>query len=66
MGKKKKVYKPKRVQIVLEVEEKPTRCCECMFGETCPFACELTYKLDCAKYDLSNIEVKEIREVSHE
>lgn len=63
MRKKKEIPKPKRVQIVLEVDEKSTKCCECVFGHVCPYACVFTGKLDCAKYDLGSVVLKEIKEI---
>lgn len=58
---KKKERTIKKVQIVLEVEERPTKCCECVFGGKCPYACAFAGKLDCAKYDLGSVVLKEIR-----
>lgn len=57
MSKKKEPAKPRKVRITFEVEESQTRCCECLFGATCPYACSLADKLDCAKYDLSTLEL---------
>ena len=53
--------KPRKVQIVFEVEENQTKCCECLFGHVCPYACAFGDKLDCAKYDLGTLELKEIK-----
>lgn len=58
--KKKEDPKPRKVLITLEVEEKQTQCCECLFGATCPYACAFAGKLDCARYDLSTLEVKSV------
>lgn len=63
MKKKKETPEPRKVQIVLEVEENQTRCCECLFGGTCPYACAFAGKLDCAKYDLSSIVLKSIEPI---
>ena len=63
MKKKKEEPKPRKVQIVLEVEESQTHCCECLFGGTCPYACALAGKLDFAKYNLSTLEVKDIKPI---
>lgn len=61
--KKKEDPNPRKVQIIFEVEENQTRCCECLFGATCPYACAFSGKLDCARYDLSTLELKEVKEV---
>ena len=61
MGKKKKEDpKPRKILITFEVEENQTNCCECLFGETCPYTCTFADKLDCAKYDLSTLQLKSI------
>lgn len=61
--KKEEDPKPRKIQIIFEVEENQTRCCECLFGATCPYACAFSGKLDCARYDLSTLELKEVKEV---
>ena len=61
--KKKEDLKPRKVQIIFEVEENQTRCCECLFGAVCPYACAFSGNLDCARYDLGTLELKEIKEV---
>ena len=63
MRKKKEDPKPRRVQIVFEVEESQTKCCECLFGATCPYTCTIAGKLDCARYDLSTLEQKTIKPI---
>ena len=63
MRKKKEEPEPRKVQIVLEVEESQTHCCECLFGGTCPYACAFAGKLDCSKYNLATLELKEIKEI---
>ena len=55
--------KPRKVQIVFEVEENQTKCCECLFGHVCPYACAFGDKLDCAKYDLGTMVLKEIKTI---
>ena len=64
--KKKEDPKPRKVLITLEVEENQTKCCECLFGATCPYACSFAAMLDCAKYDLSSVKLKSIKPVSEE
>ena len=63
MRKKKEEPRPRKVLITFEVEESQTNCCECLFGDTCPYACAMAGKLDCSKYDLATLELKEIKEV---
>ena len=63
MSKKKIEAKPRRVQIVFEVEEGPTGCCECSFGHVCPYACAFGNKLDCAIYNLATLELKSIKPI---
>lgn len=63
MGKKKKQPGIKKKLIVFEVEENQTKCCECLFGGVCPYACAFSGKLDCAKYDLGSIRLIEIKDV---
>lgn len=53
----------KKKRIVFEVEERPTNCCECAFGGTCPYACAFSGKLDCAKYNLGTLRLVEIKDV---
>ena len=60
MRKKKEEPKPRKVLVTFEVIEKQTDCCECAFGAACPYACSFSGILDCAKYDLSSIELKSI------
>lgn len=60
MRKKKEEPKPRKVQIIFEVEESQTKCCECTFGGICPYACAFPKLLDCSKYDLSTLTVKSI------
>ena len=55
---------PQKVRLVFEAEINPTKCCECVFGGTCPYVCAFANKLDCKTYDLSTLkfigeEVKE-------
>lgn len=66
MRRKKDQPKPKKVLITFEVEENQTKCCECLFGGVCPYACGFVGKLDCSKYDLSTIELKDIRPSENE
>ena len=61
--KKKEEPRPRKTQIIFEVEEKQTRCCECLFGSTCPYACAFAVKLDCARYDLSTLELKSVEPI---
>ena len=63
MGKKKKQPGIKKKLIVFEVEENQTKCCECLFGGVCPYACAFSGKLNCAKYDLGSIRLIEIKDV---
>ena len=58
--------KPRKVLITFEVEENQTKCCECLFGGVCPYACGFAGKLDCSIYDLSTIELKDIRPSENE
>lgn len=60
MKKKKEEPKPRKMKITFEVEESQTNCCECLFGGTCPYACAFSSKLDCARYNLSTLELKSI------
>ena len=64
--KKKEDPKPRKVLITVEVEEKQTNCCECLFGATCPYACSFAAVLDCAKYDLSTVQLKSIEPMGEE
>lgn len=64
MSKKKSDPKPRKVQIIFEVEESPTRCCECAFGHVCPYACAFGDKLDCAVYNLGTLELKSIEPIN--
>ena len=63
MKKKKETPTPRKVQIVLEVEENHTGCCECLFEDTCPYSCAFAGKLDCARYDLSSVVLKSINPI---
>ena len=63
MSKKRFEPKVKKKRIVFEVEEHPTKCCECLFGGTCPYECAFSGKLDCAKYNLGTLKLIEIKEV---
>ena len=63
MRKKKADNKPKKVRIVFEVDMNQTKCCECLFGATCPYACAWSGKLDCAKYDLGSLKLVEVKDV---
>lgn len=62
MGKNKQPEVKKKL-VVFEVEEQPTKCCECLFGGFCPYSCAFSGKLDCAKYDLGSIRLVEIKEM---
>lgn len=57
MKKKKEDPKPRKVILTFEVEESQTRCCECLFGATCPYACAFADKVDCARYDLATLKL---------
>lgn len=59
--KKEEEPKPRKVQIIFEVEENQTKCCECLFGYVCPYTCAFGDKLDCSIYDLGTLELKEIK-----
>lgn len=63
MGKKRFETKVKKVQIVFEVEEHPTKCCECLFGGTCPYACAFSGKLDCARYNLGTLKLVGVKDI---
>lgn len=63
MSRKRVVTNVKKVQVVFEVEERPTNCCECVFGGSCPYACAFSGKLDCAKYNLGTLRLVEIKDV---
>ena len=63
MSKKKEEPKPRKAKITFEVEESQTRCCECLFGATCPYACPIADKLDCAKYNLATLELLNVEPV---
>lgn len=58
--------KPRKFLITFEVEENQTNCCECLFGYVCPYACAFGDKLDCAKYDLSTVQLKSIEPMGEE
>ena len=60
---KKETPKPRKVQIIFEVEESQTKCCECLFGHVCPYACAFGNKLDCSIYNLGTMVLKEIRPI---
>ena len=66
MGKKRFQTGVKKKRIVFEVEERPTNCCECLFGGTCPYACAFSGKLDCAKYNLGTLRLVEVKDVEEE
>lgn len=63
MSKKKFLNSVKKKRVIFEVEEGPTRCCECLFGGTCPYACAFPGKLDCAKYNLGTLRLIEVNDV---
>ena len=63
MSKKRVETKVKKVRVTFEVEERPTNCCECLFGGTCPYECAFSAKLDCAKYNLGTLKLVEIKDV---
>lgn len=63
MKKKKEDPKPRKVVLIFEVEESQTRCCECLFGATCPYACAFADKVDCARYNLATLELKSIEPI---
>ena len=63
MSKKRFQTSVKKKRIVFEVEERPTNCCECLFGGTCPYACAFSGKLDCAKYHLGTLKLIELKDV---
>ena len=64
--KKKEDPKPRKMLITFEVEEKQTNCCECLFGETCPYTCTFADKLDCTLYDFSTLQLKSIEPMGEE
>ena len=66
MSKKRVQTNAKKKRIVFEVEERPTNCCECLFGGTCPYACAFSGKLDCAKYNLGTLRIVEVKDVEEE
>ena len=67
MGKEKKEDpKPRKFLITFEVEENQTGCCDCLFGHVCPYACAFGDKLDCDRYDLSNVHLKSIEPMEEE
>lgn len=57
MSKKEKVSITTKAQIIFEVEEGQTNCCECVFGGTCPYACAFANLLDCSKLNLKTLKV---------
>lgn len=57
MSKKKEDPKPRKVVLTFEVEESQTKCCECLFGATCPYSCTFADKVDCARYNLATLEL---------
>ena len=63
MSKKKFQTNVKKTRIVFEVEERPTNCCECLFGGTCPYACAFLGELDCAKYNLATLKLVEVKDM---
>lgn len=63
MGKKRFVPEVRKKRIVFEVEERPTGCCECVFGGICPYECAFAKKLDCAKYNLGTLKLIEIKDL---
>lgn len=63
MKKKKEEPKPRKMKITFEVEESQTNCCECLFGGICPYVCFFSNKLDCARYNLSTLELKSIEPI---
>ena len=48
---------------MFEVEEHPTKCCECLFGGTCPYACAFSGKLDCARYNLGTLKLVGVKDI---
>lgn len=66
MSKKKEEPKPRKVLITFEAIEKQTNCCECTFGAACPYTCSFSEILDCAKYDLSSLELKSVEPVEEQ
>jgi hypothetical protein len=63
MSKKKFFDSVKKKRVVFEIEERPTGCCECVFGGSCPYECDFAKKLDCAKYNLATLKLIEIKDV---
>lgn len=63
MSKKKFFNSVKKKRVVFEIEERPTGCCECVFGGACPYECAFAKKLDCAKYNLGTLKLIEIKDV---
>ena len=63
MSKKRFQTSVKKKQIIFEVEERPTGCCECVFGGSCPYECAFAKKLDCAKYNLGTLKLIEVKDV---
>lgn len=63
MSKKRFIDNVKKKRIVFEVEERPTGCCECVFGGNCPYECAIAKKLDCAKYNLGTLKLIEIKDL---
>lgn len=61
--KKKEDPRPRKILITFEVEENQTKCCECLFGHVCPYACAFGDKLDCSAYNLGTLMLKEIRPI---
>ena len=55
--------KPRKVQIVFEAEERQTKCCDCLCWHVCPYVCAFGGKLDCDKYDLRTMVLKEIKTI---
>lgn len=62
MSKKRFQTSVKKKLIVFEVEERPTGCCECVFGGNCPYECDFSKKLDCAKYNLGTLRLIEVKD----
>ena len=63
MSKKRFQPEVRKKRIVFEVEERPTGCCECVFGGNCPYECAIAKKLDCAKYNLGTLKLIEIKDL---
>lgn len=63
MAKKRFETKVKKVRVVFEVEERPTGCCECVFGGSCPYQCAFAEKLECTKYNLSTLRLIDVKDV---